>query len=141
MTDLTPAVINATILKPYPSASHRIPPAAVPKSRYKKYPHSRVFFFKLLVSVSSDLRRQFKKNEKKKKNRCARARGQVRGALKLCLYANLLFRPREEKKGPRCKGERAELRVAHILVAEMTAHLLVHCCKADERSPPKKIKN
>lgn len=90
----------------------------------------------LLIFVVS-----LKKMKKKKENRCARARGQVRGALKLCLYANLLFRPREEKKGPRCKGERAELRVAHILVAEMTAHLLVHCCKADERSPPKKIKN
>lgn len=76
---------------------------------------------------------------KKKKYRCGvRAKGQVRGALKLCLYANLSFRPREEIQGPRCKGERAELSVAHILTAKMTAHLLVHCCKADERPPPKK---
>lgn len=70
---------------------------------------------------------------------CAQ-KGQVRGALKLCLYANLSFRPREEMKGPRCQGERAELSVAHILTAEMTAHLLVHCCKADERPPPPKKK-
>lgn len=82
----------------------------------------------LLIFVVS-----LKKKDEKKKYRCGvRAKGQVRGALKLCLYANLSFRPREEIKGPRCKGVRAEL------TAEMTAHLLVHCCKADERPPPQK---